>query len=440
MSLVWGLLGPGALPNERRTRTLGVAASVRRFNELAVPGVGSVWFGKQLLYATLGIRIADMAWAQDKSITNIEAANAVEALACWLTFDMESPDVDPRLRGRIKLQGKTDLSFKAVRQRRFYVTQPMRMGTVRALPALGLVSADSSRFNAFACTNAAELFLDASLEGHAPYNRGVINHLACWAASQEDRVTSRELYRALSPLTPLPLPARKLLRERLVQGSASENADDRQRRLDVLSWVESIRLAGTAQLTWDTRPQQIQSEAHWQDMRAGALFLSVRDAAISVLDALERHIVEAGDGRRFSIHAPVPADVTLRLASLRQAANNFLAARHSDAEANEFCGECNSEDPTRVLQALVKRDGRVLRPSGPDILLSPSFGRSTAQQSSSDDTVESGDVAQAVNGRISWPPGISFRVENMFLLNADLQGELNSWLQRAASKDEKDKQ
>jgi hypothetical protein len=61
MTLTWGLIGPGALPSERRVRTLGVAASVRRFNELAVPGIGGVWFGKQLFLATLGVKVAELA-------------------------------------------------------------------------------------------------------------------------------------------------------------------------------------------------------------------------------------------------------------------------------------------------------------------------------------------------------------------------------------------
>jgi len=48
----WGLLGPETLAGERRTRTLGLGATVRSFNDLAVPGLGGVWFGKELLLAT----------------------------------------------------------------------------------------------------------------------------------------------------------------------------------------------------------------------------------------------------------------------------------------------------------------------------------------------------------------------------------------------------
>ena len=40
-AIAWGLLGPEILANERRTRTLGLGAAVRSFNDLAVPGLGT---------------------------------------------------------------------------------------------------------------------------------------------------------------------------------------------------------------------------------------------------------------------------------------------------------------------------------------------------------------------------------------------------------------
>ncbi|MCY0854025.1 hypothetical protein [Cupriavidus sp. D39] len=205
MTLTWGLLGPGKLASERRTRTLGVAASVRSFNDLAVPGLGSVWFGKQLFLATLGVRIAQCAGEKGKHLTNIETANAVEALACWLAFDSNNWTRDPRMRGSTKMQGKTDLGFKALRQRSFYVTQPMRMATVQALPALGLVEADGVRFNAFACSQAGKDFLDAACEGRSPFNRSVIDHLLLWATSKEDSVKSPRFVLPCLPPNPYPI-------------------------------------------------------------------------------------------------------------------------------------------------------------------------------------------------------------------------------------------
>ena len=58
-SMFWGLLGPERLGGLRRTRALGIGSAVRKFDQLAVPGVGGVWFAKQLFLATLGIAVAE---------------------------------------------------------------------------------------------------------------------------------------------------------------------------------------------------------------------------------------------------------------------------------------------------------------------------------------------------------------------------------------------
>ena len=157
-AIAWGLLGPETLASERRTRTLGLGATVRSFNDLAVPGLGGVWFGKQLLLATLGVAIAERVRNSGKRAQNIEVANAVEALACWLALDSTGWKRDPRLRGALKLFGKNDLSFATVSKRSFYVTQPMRQATVQPLRALGVVESSGERFNAFKCTTARGSF------------------------------------------------------------------------------------------------------------------------------------------------------------------------------------------------------------------------------------------------------------------------------------------
>jgi hypothetical protein len=72
----WGLLGPETATSQRRTRTLGLGAAVRSFNDLAVPGLGGAWFGKQLLLAVLGVAVAEKARGHGLRVQNIEVANA----------------------------------------------------------------------------------------------------------------------------------------------------------------------------------------------------------------------------------------------------------------------------------------------------------------------------------------------------------------------------
>ena len=179
----WGLLGPEKLSNTRRTRTLGIGAAVRAFNDLAVPGLGGVWFGKQLFLATLGVAVAEQVRNDGKPVQNIETANAIEALACWLALDHNEWKSAPRLRGATKLLGKRDLSFATVRKRGFYVTQPMRMTTVQPLRALGFVASASERFGTFSCSDEGSAFIEAACSESNPchYSKSVSEYLADWA-------------------------------------------------------------------------------------------------------------------------------------------------------------------------------------------------------------------------------------------------------------------
>jgi hypothetical protein len=93
---------------------------------------------------------------------NIEVANAVEALACWMALAGNGWARDERLRGALKMFGKKDLSFDAVRRPSFYVTEPMRTTTAQPLHALGLTDAPGERFNSYACSFIGRDFMDVS--------------------------------------------------------------------------------------------------------------------------------------------------------------------------------------------------------------------------------------------------------------------------------------
>lgn len=305
MNYTWGVLGPGRIESVRRVRTLQLAATTRDFNERAVPGLGGVWFGRQLFLATLGLRVAERATARGSQAGKVAVANAVEALACWLAIKGGLRAGERRVRGTMLLAGKADLSFRSMSRPGFYVSQPMRMGTVNALPALGFVEAAGSRFSAFFCNADGDAFIDAVAEGCRPYGRDLVEHLAMWVCGETDQVNTDALYRALAPVLPLPLRARELLQTRLEQGAAGESAQDRTRRRDALRWVRARR-RGAPPVTWDARPAEITLAAHWADLHAGALFFIARDAALAVLEALELEI--ATPERRVAIGGGLPAN------------------------------------------------------------------------------------------------------------------------------------
>lgn len=437
MSDMWGLLGPETLPSLRRTRGLGIAASVRRFNDLAVPGLGGAWFGKQIILALLGVAVAEYvrAWGNRpdiRKISNIEVTNAVEALACWMAYRKNGWKPDPRLRGITKLRGWSSITFQQARQPGFYVTQPMRMAMVQTLPALGLVETDNTRFNSFRCSDTGRGLIDAATREGAPAavgqdhvlwaeNNATIQSLAKWVLDigQRKRLPSADI---LSPLFPLPDVARGVLCRCLLHGGA-----DAARRQDAWKWIASLEAGAAA--SWERKPVQL-LEAHWHGLKAGARFFALREAAITVLDELESHM---GTMASPSLDlSDLSKDRPCDLEPLMQAAQQYLAVVRKDKDVDKdalaFARECCGDD---IVRALVRRDGQVLQLRGERIVPGPAF-RGSPQRLEDDTDEEDGPQPAGV----PLPPHISSRVRNLWLLQHDMAGTLEALLHPEQKEDD----
>jgi hypothetical protein len=217
----------------------------------------------------------------------------------------------------------------------------------------------------------------------------------------------------------------EILKERLIQGGKQESLIDKERRRAVLAWVESLRSSPNQRLAWESKPALI-DDAHWHDLHSGALFFSAREAAIIVLDQLETHIGNQME-QRCSLDEPIPA-VRPAIQSLRVHAQAFLNQQHADELATAFCRECVNDGDAALLASLVKRDDRVLRLLGRVVLPGPAFRGKSIQEPDADQPTAEGVVETSATDTIAWPEGISHRVRNLFLLNADLHGELSKWL------------
>lgn len=427
MGLVtWGLLGPENIANERRTRTLGLGACVRTFNDLAVPGFGGIWFGKQLLLATLGVAVAERVRSSGKRATNIEVANAVEALACWLALDHNKWRSDPRVRGATKMRTRSDLSFSQVRKRSFYVTQPMRQATIQPLRAFGLVESSGERFSSFACSAAGEQLIEEACGDFRPYNRSVLDHLVRWAKGDDVTLKTRELRNCLSPIEAMSKTSREFLWERSVAGSTIEA----RRRRNAILWMEQRRANPEAQVTWDMKPEMLDEE-HWHNLNMGSLFFVTRDAAIALLDQIEAHLGIQSD-QRMSLDKPFSEIILLRCQELRKAAQLFLNHNYDpspNSAATIFCRECNQPTEARVIESLLSREGRVLQKKGNDVIPGAAFrGTPVFEPDIGRSDEESGEETP-IPDNIQWPQSISHRVRNLFLFNLDRRGELSSWLE-----------
>ncbi|WP_234473045.1 hypothetical protein [Erwinia sp. S63] len=405
-NITWGLCAPAKVPSVRRTRTLQLNEIVARFHHRAVPGLGGVWFGRQLMMALQGVASASQ---MGENVSNIEAANAIEALCCWQGFkENEGKNRDPRLRGiqKIRTLKPDSLTFNAARKRAFYVTIPMRMGTIEALPALGFVQAQRN-FNAFQCSPVGEQLVRLETPQMAELKKWI---------SSPDRKPPKFI---TSPLIPLSQDACLLIRSQLENAGSDE---DSKRRRDALQWMDRLRQSPPKPLSWKDRPDEI-SSVHWHDLQAGAYFFKTQNIALALLDRLESEMAQRAPGPVLPLHQELPLAISDAAEKLRICAQAFLDLQHNDAAANQFCSECTLE-PAALLRALVSRDGHILKLKGDLIEPGPAFDSSRSQFYQATDEEE--QYAPEASG--FWPAEISWRIRNLFRLNLDLHGELADWL------------
>lgn len=422
--IIWGVLGPETVLSERRTRTLGLGAATRLFNELAVPGLGGVWFAKQIFLAVLGVAVAERVRSLGRRNDNIQVTNAIEALGCWLAYRHNDRQRDDRLRGIDKLAsaGAPPL-FSAFGRRGFYVTQPMRMGTVQALRTLGLVESASERFNAYKCSLAGNALVEAGCI-LKPRRAHALDALTAWVCGDFDADTDT-MRRVVSPVEPLPDMAREQLRELLVGG----DGEAARRRRAATAWTDALI---DGQLEVGSKPRQL-SDAHWHDMQAGALFFSMQASAFAVLDAVEIMLAESGR-RSLAIGEVLGGAVKDAIAALRRKAGAFIDHGFADIEktgANAFAQECAELSDRRVVEQLLLRDQRVLRLRDGAVCQGQAF----------DPHARAADVVEdegTTGTSIPLPEDISYRMRNLYLLNLDLRGQLDVWLKNGGSMESED--
>lgn len=368
----WGTLVPEDLGSLRRQQDLGLAASVRSFNDKAVPGVGGLWFPMPMVWSVLAVSLAERLGRSALPIGNaIEAltmCNAIEALTMHPhqgASDRSVSDARSRLRGARKLR-EQHTSFSNLVRPGVYVVQPFRMAMVQPLVELGFVT--GSRYGAFRLTDVGKKLL--KLPDVSKWEAALFS----WARGEKPGRTIADL----SPLVPLPGDVRKLIGARILEGhGVSDEGAARRRALINLGKGPSV-----ADLESEG-PLPGLSAAHWADLRAGTAFIDLRDTALKVLRMIEGVFRFRWEGKSSERLRLTPEEAA---ASARQQIKALTElARHSfhrikaanEGESIAFAEECRDLSPARVVQRLAERDGSVITmrdgylmpvPAGGDLL------------------------------------------------------------------------
>lgn len=412
--IIWGLMGRDCIDIRRRDRSLGLRKIIRNYNELAVPELGQLLYAKQLLWALLGIAVAGDSQKAGKQISsNVKVANAIEAMTSIIGIAKKVKSW--RVLGWQKLRDKELCSFSQASRPSFYVSQPRRMGLVQPLLGLYLVNAETARFNKYKLSEAGETFLDLSCGSKNKRNE-VQEILLGWVMGKKDLKKALEKSEALriclDPSVPLPDRAKDFFKDKLCEN---------KRREDAFLWVASITNQNLKNLSWEKRPKQI-SEDHWHDLETGALFTLVRDAALAVLEKVERQLDLMANG----VLPLKGASADLELQALRDATNEFLGKKNTAGEDVTFCRACLDQDNVHVLRYLINLDGRVLHMTGDNILQGDAFrkgiGNAASSVANDQDFDEAEDDPDSEGGNgVESLQGISFRINNLIRIYKDLQ-------------------
>ncbi len=418
-NMVWGLMGRETIGSERRVRTLGLEAAVRNFNEMAVPGLGGAWFGRQLFLATLGVAVNELARREGSRTSNIEVANALEALGCWHAIARGNSRQEPRVKGRETLPPvPAEFSFAQFSRRSFYVTQPMRMQSVQPVLELGLVTSSGQRFNSYSMTDAGHAFLDAAfVDLPRPHGAAHLAALKEWVRGSERNVNTDAVRQLLSPAEPMPKAACEHLRDLLVRGGG----EDASRRRNLLAWFEDLRLGRSKP---SDRPAHL-TETHWHEIQAGRLFFKLQAAALAVLDVVEAMLAQQPK-HEIALESLGQVPVREALARLRETAAAYLKHEYKDRHAtgaSSFARECADTSDVLLIKNLVSRDERVLRLRDGKVIPGSAFMEDAQFVEKAEDEEQPGvpDIL---------PAGLSFRLNNLYLLNLDLNGALAAELKR----------
>jgi hypothetical protein len=196
-----------------------------------------------------------------------------------------------------------------------------------------------------------------------------------------------------------------------------------------MAWMDDLV---DGRLEASSKPLQL-SAAHWHDLEAGALFFSMQASAFEVLDAVEIKLAESRK-HRLGIGEVLGGAVKDAVAALRLKAEAFIDHAFVDIEktgANAFAQECADLSDRRVVEHLLLRDERVLRLREGAVCPGQAFNPQARTADPVDDIGITGTS-------IPLPQDMSYRVRNLYLLNLDLRGQLDKWLENGGSMENED--
>ncbi|WP_147450986.1 hypothetical protein [Corallococcus llansteffanensis] len=414
----WFPLAATDATSDRATITLGLRSADLHFREQVVPGIGRVWFLRQLCWpvAALALR-PDLPPDGRPGRTAADIASGIEALACKLEF-IEGEGSDSKriigVRAFTRDQGQNGASiwdYDSLRTRAHYVQNTYRQAAVRALGEhAGLGLASGSRYSSMVLTGPGEQLAQAYLSqsaGKPPLK----NWLLRWIAGA-DGYRGPSVRLALSPEHASD-DEREIIWKRLA-GVDTPGSEKRRALAKIFLQEETfpdIEKSLLPALREQGKKEALQASGIALARSFGALFT----AALRVLAHLTRLIEQVG--------AVLPADAAARkeirraMEQLSESAQKYHKQHEKlpavgHADALRFALGVQARSGGELLSWLVSLDGQILQLSDGELHPGSLFRVLDNEEDATDQDGTTDLDARTDDGR-------TFRLVNLFSLVKD---------------------
>ncbi|EAT08882.1 DNA polymerase III subunit epsilon [Sphingomonas sp. SKA58] len=348
-----------------------------------------------IVWAVLAIALCEDEEVQVhcRSPRRLQTANAIEARVMWTAL-RKGGDMSRGI-GHRKLanRGEGDATFRALARQGAYVTQPLRMRTVQALPALGFVSSGGTRFNDYSLAEPGGEICEI-------YRREY-NALKRWMMEYESPKSLKHLF----PSGKVREEARQIIQRQLLERGRDSN---RRRAL------QELGMRGAALLASAKACPPPLSRDHFADIRAGIAFIDLRDAALAVLNQVENYLQKQGGRPSKATCGQLARNTAVaeKLAFLTSTAKQMLDHVDSSSghSAHSFARICLGS-ATNVISSLARRDGTVVIEQGDHLFLGPAAGGEIEESTAAEN--------HSMSEENDYPPQLP-RIANFYALLEDL--------------------
>jgi len=362
----WFSPAPSALTAKRLSLDFGLRSADLYFREQVVPGIGNVWFVRQLSWPLAALYLHKN--LRNSRLRPAEICYGIEALACKLEFmygdNKGDKKASTRILGKRAFERDTNgdqWAFSQLRKVTNYVRNTHRQTAMRAIRGgQGLGFAQGTRFDLLELEPIGQELAEKFLAQSVGRGGGTLESwLGKWLQNGNKVPNGpKTLLKALSPEEATD-DERQIVRSRLLDVESPEcrtrkqlaqalgNADDLP---DIESTVvKQLRKAGC----------RIQADIVLAALAFGAMLDRARDSVASLTRAVEP---ERGDVKLAKL-AEVSA-IKDSIKNLRSASKNYVEKANKagvkEATSRSFADAVAAGDDVGVIRFLAERSGEVL--------------------------------------------------------------------------------